>query len=195
MRRATPIPSRHTFRAPYTRRPIVLSAHTRMISFFQPLIPARCAPTPHARVSSPRNTWTTEFRGRASRLDPNRSRYESMNPNSAGAWGRVPGEISTRRLQDLIRRPQLAHFPFQLGDPLLILGRDTGPLPQNPPLPLFTQSRSVSASIPTRARSHPYCSMYALCLLRCHDTAWQYLVGCCTTDVGLPHKLTQTSIA
>jgi hypothetical protein len=36
--RATAMPSRrscrHTFRAPYTRRPIFLSAHTRMISFF-----------------------------------------------------------------------------------------------------------------------------------------------------------------
>jgi hypothetical protein len=36
--RATQIPSRfryrHTFRAPYTQRPIFLSAHTRMISFF-----------------------------------------------------------------------------------------------------------------------------------------------------------------
>jgi hypothetical protein len=36
--RATSMPSRsscrHTFRAPYTRRPIFLSSHTRMICFF-----------------------------------------------------------------------------------------------------------------------------------------------------------------
>src|ERR1700685_483052 len=41
-----------------------------------------------------------------------------------------PGEISTRRLQDLIGAAQLTILPFQLGDPLLILSRGTGPLPR-----------------------------------------------------------------
>src|SRR5947207_13198078 len=38
-----------------------------------------------------------------------------------------PGEIRTRRLQDLIRPAQLTDFPFQLRDQLLIPGR--GPVP------------------------------------------------------------------
>jgi hypothetical protein len=40
-----------------------------------------------------------------------------------------PGEISTRRLQDLIRPPQFPDFPLQLRDPLLIITRRAGPLP------------------------------------------------------------------
>jgi hypothetical protein len=40
-----------------------------------------------------------------------------------------PGEISTRRLQDLIHPPQFPDFPLQLRDPLLIITRRAGPLP------------------------------------------------------------------
>src|ERR1700728_2349198 len=41
-----------------------------------------------------------------------------------------PGEIRTRRLQDLIRPAQLTVLPLQLRDPPLILGRLSGPLPR-----------------------------------------------------------------
>jgi hypothetical protein len=41
-----------------------------------------------------------------------------------------PCEICTRRLPDLISAAQLTVFAFQLGDPLLILGRGAGPLPR-----------------------------------------------------------------
>src|SRR5437773_1203122 len=39
------------------------------------------------------------------------------------------GEIRTRRLQNLIRPPQLPVFPLQLRDPLLVLTRDAGAHP------------------------------------------------------------------
>src|SRR5437763_13534143 len=50
-----------------------------------------------------------------------------MNPTSAEAWGRVPREIRTRRLQNLIRAAQLTHFPLQFRDPPRILRRGTRP--------------------------------------------------------------------
>src|SRR5690349_7050733 len=50
-----------------------------------------------------------------------------MNPTSAEAWGRVPARNTPRRPSGS-HRAQLAHFPLELRDPLLIPGRDTGPL-------------------------------------------------------------------
>jgi hypothetical protein len=40
-----------------------------------------------------------------------------------------PGEISTRRLQDLISAAELTVFPLQLRDAILVPGRGAGPLP------------------------------------------------------------------
>src|SRR3974390_3292866 len=40
-----------------------------------------------------------------------------------------PGEISTRRLQDLVRPPQFADLALELGDAFPVIARRAGPLP------------------------------------------------------------------
>ena len=52
-----------------------------------------------------------------------------MNSTSAEAGVEFPGEISARRLQDLIRPPQLTVLPFEFRDALLVVTRGTRPLP------------------------------------------------------------------
>ena len=53
-----------------------------------------------------------------------------MNSTSAETGVEFPGEISARRLQDLIRPPQLPDFPFQLRYALPVVTRRAGPLPR-----------------------------------------------------------------
>ena len=60
-----------------------------------------------------------------------------------------PGEISARRLQDLVRPAQFPDFALQLGDLLLIVARRAGPLPGIDSA-FCTQLRRVSVFMPSR---------------------------------------------
>ncbi len=110
-----------------------LSLQVRMIPF-QRLSPRRAGG--FSSLSSPRTRSMARFRGpHRPAPAPNRFFCESMNSTSAEIGGRVPDEISARRLQDLIRSPQLADFTFQLSYAFPAITRPAGLLPPNrPPL-------------------------------------------------------------